>query len=137
MRVRVKLIENTVFLAETSSGHGVVIDTTPEHGGKNLGPSPMELILAGIAGCTAFDVAMILRKMRQNFKSLEVRAEAARRKEFPRVFTSIHLEYVVEGDVDEEKLKRAIELSQETYCSASNMVRKGGVLIKTSYKIIK
>ncbi|RLE66230.1 MAG: hypothetical protein DRJ38_02150 [Thermoprotei archaeon] len=137
MKVRVKLVEGMTFLAETLSGHGIIIDTKPEYGGKDLGPSPMELVLAGIAACTAFDIAMILRKMRQNFESLEVKASAERREEPPRVFTMVRIEYIVKGDVDEEKLKRVIKLSQEKYCSASIMVKKGGAVVETSYKIIR
>ncbi len=137
MKVSVKLVEGMTFIAETSSGHGIVIDTKPEYGGKNLGPTPMELVLTGIVACTAFDIAVILRKMRQRFESLEVKASAERREEPPRVFTRIHIEYIIKGEVEEEKLKRAIELSQEKYCSASNTVKKGGVVVETSYKIIR
>lgn len=137
MEAKVKLVEGLTFLAETGSGHGIVLDTSPEHGGKNLGPSPMELLLVGVAACTAFDIAIILRKMRQPLEGLEVRATAKRREEPPRVYTEIHLEYVVKGDVDEKKLQRAIELSRTTYCSASNNLEKGGTKITTSYKIIR
>jgi len=137
MEVKVRLVEGLTFLAETGSGHGIVLDTSPEHGGRNLGPSPMELLLVGVAACTAFDIAIILRKMRQPLEGLEVRATAKRREEPPRVYTEIHLEYVVKGDVDEKKLQRAIELSRTTYCSASNNLEKGGTKITTSYKIIR
>jgi len=76
MEVKVRLVEGLTFLAETGSGHGIVLDTSPEHGGRNLGPSPMELLLVGVAACTAFDIAIILRKMRQPLEGLEVRATA-------------------------------------------------------------
>ena len=137
MEAKVKLVEGLTFLAETGSGHGIILDTSPEHGGKNLGPSPMELLLVGVAACTAFDIAIILRKMRQPLEGLEVRAIAKRREEPPRVYTEIHLEYVVKGDIDEKKLQRAIELSRTTYCSASNNLEKGGTKITTSYKIVR
>ena len=137
MKVSVKLVEGLTFLAEIESGHGIVIDVKPEYGGNNLGPSPMEVVLAGIAACTAFDIAVILRKMKQDFQKLEVKAEATRRLDYPRTFERIHLEYVVRGNVEEKKLERAIGLSQDKYCSASNMVKIGGVEISTSYKIIK
>jgi len=137
MKVSVKLVEGLTFLAEIESGHGIVIDVKPEYGGNNLGPSPMEVVLAGIAACTAFDIAVILRKMKQDFQKLEVKAEATRRLDYPRTFERIHLEYVVRGNVEEKKLERAIRLSQDKYCSASNMVKIGGVEISTSYKIIK
>lgn len=137
MKVSVKLVEGLTFLAEIESGHGIVIDVKPEYGGSNLGPSPMEVVLAGIAACTAFDIAVILRKMKQDFQKLEAKAEATRRLDYPRTFERIHLEYVVRRNVEEKKLERAIRLSQDKYCSASNMVKNGGVEISTSYKIIK
>ncbi len=137
MEAKVKLVEGLTFLAETGSGHGIVLDTSPKHGGKNLGPSPMELLLVGVAACTAFDIAIILRKMRQPLEGLEVRATAKRREEPPRIYTEIHLEYLVKGNVDEKKLQKAIELSCTTYCSASNNLEKGGTKITTSYKVIR
>ena len=137
MKVSVKLVEGLTFLAEIESGHGIVIDVKPEYGGSNLGASPMEVVLAGIAACTAFDIAVILRKMKQDFQKLEAKAEATRRLDYPRTFERIHLEYVVRRNVEEKKLERAIRLSQDKYCSASNMVKNGGVEISTSYKIIK
>ena len=137
MEVKVRLVEGLTFLAETGNGHRIVLNTSPEHGGRNLGPSPMELLLVGVTACTAFDIAIILRKMRQSLEGLEVRATAKRRVEPPRVYTEIHLEYGVKGDVDEKKLQRAIELSRTTYCSASNNLEKGGTKITTSYKIIR
>ncbi len=136
MKVKVKLVEGLTSIAETESGHGVVIDTSEEHGSKNLGPTLMELLLAGVAACTAFDVALIPRKMRQPLEGLQVIARAKRREEPPRVFTEIHLEYVVKGRVNEEKVKRAIELSRTTWCSASNNLEKGGTRITYSYEII-
>lgn len=137
MEVRVRLIEGLTFLAESESGHALVIDAVKEHGGKGLGPTPMELILAGVAACTAFDVALLLRKMRQPLEGLEVVARGERREEPPRVFKRIHLEYVVKGDVDEDKVKRAIELSRETLCSASNNLEKGGTEITYSFKVLR
>jgi len=104
MKVKVKLVEGLTSIAETESGHGVVIDTSEEHGSKNLGPTLMELLLAGVAACTAFDVALIPRKMRQPLEGLQVIARAKRREEPPRVFTEIHLEYVVKGGLTRRKL---------------------------------
>ncbi|MCD6562926.1 MAG: OsmC family protein [Thermoproteales archaeon] len=87
MEIKVKLIDGLTFLAETASGHGIVLDTVSENGGKNLGPSPMELLLVGVAACTAFDIAIILRKMHQKFERLEVKAKGKQRKEPPRIYS--------------------------------------------------
>ena len=136
MKVRVKQVEGLTFIAETNSGHGIIIDTKKEYGGNGLGPSPMELLLTGVAACTAFDIVVLLKKMREPVESVEVIAKAERRKEYPRIFTNIHLEYIVKGEVKEEKLKKAIELSQTKLCSASNNLKNGGTIVTYTYKIL-
>ena len=125
MKIRVKWIEDVCFLAETESGHALVMDGAPEGGGRNLGARPMETVLAGTGGCTAYDVMTILRKARQPVKHCEVRIDADRAAEDPKVFTRIHFHFVVTGSgVRKEHVERAIHLSAEKYCSASIMLAK-------------
>jgi putative redox protein len=123
MKTRIKWVENVSFVGETGSGHAVVIDGAPEHGGRNLGMRPMELVLTGAAACTAFDVVMILKKGRQPVADCVVTAEAERANEEPRVFTRIHLVYAVAGrGLDPRQVERAVKLSKEKYCSATIML---------------
>lgn len=113
------------FVAETGSGHAVVMDGAPEAGGRNLGPRPMEMVLAGTGGCSAFDVVLILKKGRQAVTSCEVSLKAERAETDPKVFTHIHLHYRVKGrQLKPEAVARAIELSKDKYCSASIMIAK-------------
>lgn len=113
------------FIAETGSGHAVVMDGAPEAGGRNLGPRPMEMVLAGTGGCSAFDVVLILKKGRHAVTACDVRLQAERAPEDPKVFTRIHLHYRVKGkNLKPEAVSRAIELSKEKYCSASIMIGK-------------
>lgn len=125
MKVRVKWIGNVSFVAETESSHTIVMDGAPEGGGHNLGPRPMETVLAGTGGCTAYDVVTILKKARQQISDCVVEVDAERAPQDPKVFTRIHFHFVVTGErVDPEKVERAIELSAEKYCSASIMLGK-------------
>ena len=125
MKVRVKWIEQVSFLAETESGHAIVMDGAPEGGGRNLAPRPMETMLAGTGGCTAYDVVVILRKARQNILDCVVEVEADRAAQDPKVFTRIHFHFIVTGlGVDRKHVARAIELSADKYCSASIMLAK-------------
>jgi putative redox protein len=125
MKVRVKWNEGMSFVGETGSGHGLVIDGAPEHGGRNLGARPMELVLLGAAGCTAFDVVMILKKARQPIADCAVSADAERASVEPKVFTKIHLHYTVAGrGLDPRQVERAILLSKEKYCSATLMLAR-------------
>jgi len=111
------------FVAETGSGHAVVMDGAPEAGGRNLGPRPMEMLLAGTGGCTAFDIVLILKKGRHAVSGCEVRLKAERAEEDPKVFTKIHFHYKVKGyKLKPEAVERAIKLSKEKYCSASIML---------------
>jgi putative redox protein len=125
LRVRVKWIEQVSFLAETESGHSIVMDGAPDGGGRNLAPRPMETMLAGTGGCTAYDVVVILRKARQNITDCAVEVEADRAAQDPKVFTRIHFHFIVTGlGVDPKHVARAIELSADKYCSASIMLAK-------------
>ena len=120
MRTRVKWVENICFMAESGSGHAVVMDGSPDIGGKNLGPRPMEMLLMGAGGCTSVDVIMILQKSRQDVTDCEVEITAERADDHPKVFTRIHMHFTVSGrDLKPEVVDRAIKLSAEKYCSAS------------------
>ena len=125
MKIRVKWIERVSFLGETESGHAIVMDGAPEGGGRNLAPRPMETMLAGTGGCTAYDVVTILRKARQNLTDCVVEVEAQRASQDPKVFTRIHFHFIVTGkNIDRKHVARAIELSADKYCSASIMLAK-------------
>lgn len=117
--------EGVSFEAHTASGHKLIMDGAPEAGGSNLGPRPMELLLAGTGGCTAFDVVLILRKGRHDVTGCEVSLDATRAESDPKVFTRIHFHFTVTGrNLRQDVVKRAIELSKEKYCSASIMLAK-------------
>ena len=123
MKSRVKWIENVCFMAEADSGHALIMDGSPDIGGRNLGPRPMELLLMGAGGCTSVDVVMILQKSRQDVTGCEVEISAERAAEHPKVFTHIHMHFLVRGrDLKPEIVARAIKLSAEKYCSASIML---------------
>lgn len=123
MKGRVKWLDHMTFVGEAESGHAVVIDGSPEIGGRNMGLRPMEMLLLGLGGCTAFDVVMILQRGRQNITDLEVELHAERAEEPPKVFTGIHVHFIVTGDgLDESRVARAIDLSANKYCSASMML---------------
>jgi len=123
MKTRVKWLENVSFVVETGSGHTVVVDGAPEAGGRNIGMRPMELLLAGAAACTAFDVVWILKRARQPVADCVVDADAERAPEEPKVFTRIHLRYAVAGrGLDYKQVERAVKLSKEKYCSATIML---------------
>lgn len=122
MRCKVKWLDNMTFVGESGSGHAIVMDGAPEHGGRDMGVRPMEMLLLGLGGCTAFDVVMILNKSRQKFVDCDVEIEAERAEEVPKVFTRIHAHFVVSGKgLDPAKVKKAVNLSAEKYCSASKM----------------
>jgi len=113
------------FSAVVGSGHTVLMDGAPEAGGHNSAPRPMELLLAGMGGCTAFDVVMILKKARQAIHGCEVKLNAKRAETDPKVFTHIHLDYLVTGkDLDSARVTKAVELSHDKYCSATIMLAK-------------
>ena len=123
MKTRVKWVEGMSFVGETGSGHAAIIDGAPEHGGRNLGMRPMEMVLTGTAACTAFDVVLILKKARQPVTDCVVTAEAERAPQEPRVFTRIHLVYSVAGHgLNRPHVERAVKLSKEKYCSATIML---------------
>ncbi|GAB4116175.1 MAG: OsmC family protein [Sideroxydans sp.] len=123
MKVRVKWIEKMAFVGESESGHAVVMDASPEVGGRNLGPRPMEMLLLGTGGCSSIDVMSILTKMRQAVSDCYVEIAAERAESEPKVFTRIHLHFVVKGKgIKAEAVEKAVKLSAEKYCSASIML---------------
>ena len=123
MKARVKWVEDSLMVAESGSGHALVMDGPPEHGGRNLGVRPMEMLLLGLGGCTQFDVVHILRKGRHQITRCEVQLEAERAVSDPKVFTSIHVHFILAGQgLSEKVVQRAVSLSAEKYCSASLML---------------
>ncbi len=125
MKARVKLIEGVSFAGQSESGHTVVMDGSPEGGGKNLGVRPMEMLLLGLGGCSAYDVVHILRKGRQAVTDCVADLEATRADTDPKVFTRIHVRFTVTGKgLDPKRVEQAVRLSAEKYCSASLMLGK-------------
>lgn len=138
MKAKIKWVEEMTFVGESGSGHSVLMDGPPEHGGRNLGVRPMEMILLGLGGCTSFDVMHILKKARQPVADCVVELEAARAEAEPKVFTRIHVHFIVSGQgLKENQVKRAVELSAEKYCSASIMLGRAGVEITHDYEILE
>jgi putative redox protein len=124
------------FLAETGSGHVVAMDGAPDGGGRNLAPRPMEVVLAGTGGCTAYDVVLILRKSHQDIHGCNVTLKSERAEKDPKVFTKIHFHFTVRGrNLKPNLVERAIKLSHEKYCSASIMLEKTAELTH-SFEIV-
>ncbi|MCP4044128.1 MAG: OsmC family protein [Gammaproteobacteria bacterium] len=125
MKTRIKWVEDVTFMGESGSGHTVIMDGPPEEGGRNLGARPMEMLLLGMGGCTAFDVITILKKSRQSVTDCTVEIEAQRSDKPPKIFTRIHVHYLISGrSIKDSHVKRAVTLSTEKYCSASIMLGK-------------
>jgi putative redox protein len=125
MKARIKLAEGMTFVAESGSGHAVVVDANPDIGGRDLGPRPMELVLMGTGACSAVDVMLILRRSRQEVTDCVVDLEGDRATEDPKVFTRIHFHFVVSGrNLSPSHVERAIKLSKEKYCSATAMLSR-------------
>lgn len=125
MKARIKWIDDVSFIGESESGHALVMDGAPEGGGRNLGPRPMEMVLIGTGGCTAYDVVHILRKSRAPVEDCVLEIDADRASEDPKVFTRIHFHFVVTGrGLKTAQVERAVHLSAEKYCSASIMLGK-------------
>jgi len=138
MKARIKWVQDAMFLGESGSGHSVVMDGPEDHGGRNLGVRPMEMMLLGLGGCTSFDVMSILKKSRQDVVDCVAEIEAERADAVPSVFTKIHVHFVVKGrGLKEAQVKRAVALSAEKYCSASIMLEAAGVEITHDYEVIE
>ena len=137
MKARIKLTEGVTFVAESGSGHAIVIDGSPDVGGRNLGARPMETVLMGTGACSAIDVVLILRKARQAVTDCVVELEADRAEEVPQVFTRIVFRYRVTGKgLDRAQVERAVRLSKEKYCSATAMLAKTAA-IETEVEILE
>lgn len=137
MKINIKWVQDAMFVGESESGHAIVIDGPKEGGGRNLGARPMELLLMGMGACTAYDVVHILRKGRHDVIDCVVELDGERASTTPKVFTRIHVRYVVTGrNVKEEAVRRAVELTATKYCSASIMLGKV-VDISHSYEIVE
>jgi putative redox protein len=125
MRARIKWVEDVSFVGESDSGHAVVMDGAPDAGGRNIGMRPMELLLIGMGGCSSFDVVTILKKARQQITDCVAEITADRAVDTPKVFTRIHVHYIVSGKgLAANQVERAVKLSAEKYCSASVMLGK-------------
>ncbi len=137
MKARLKWIEGMSFVAESGSGHALVLDAAPDIGGRNLGPRPMELLLMGAGGCSGIDVMLILKKARQDVVDCVVEIEAERAESDPKVFTRLVFRYRVSGRaLSRSHVERAVALSKEKYCSASVMLGKTAA-IETAVEVIE
>ncbi len=135
MKARIKWVQDVMFVAESGSGHAVVIDGAPEAGGRNVGCRPMELMLMGLGSCSAFDVVTILRRGREKIVDCVVELAAERAATDPKVFTEIQMKYIVTGvGLDAKKVQRAVDLSAQKYCSATAIMAKTAQ-ITHSYEI--
>lgn len=129
MKCRVKWLDHMTFVGESGSGHAVVMDGAPEHGGRDIGFRPMEMLLLGVGGCTAFDVVSILKKSRQAITDCEAEIDSDRAEEIPKIFTRIHIHFIITGNsLDPVKVAKAVNLSADKYCSASKMLEKTAVM---------
>ena len=125
MNISVNWVNGMLMVGKSHSGHSITMDGPPEIGGDNLGVRPMEMLLLGVAGCTMIDVVTTLKKMRQELTHCETKVNAERADDHPKVFTDIHIHFLVKGnDLDSKKVEKAITLSAEKYCSASIMLGK-------------
>ncbi|MDE0949384.1 MAG: OsmC family protein [Candidatus Thioglobus sp.] len=125
MNLSVNWVDGMLMVGKSHSGHSITMDGPIEIGGENLGVRPMEMLLLGVAGCTMIDVVTTLKKMRQDLSHCETKISAERANEHPKVFTDIHIHFIVKGkDLDSKKVDKAIKLSAEKYCSASIMLGK-------------
>lgn len=125
MKARIKWVQDVMFVGESASGHAVVMDGSPEVGGRNLGVRPMELLLLGMGGCSSIDVVLILKKARQPVSDCVAELTAERAETDPKVFTRIHIHFIITGTgLSEKQVERAVQLSAEKYCSASIMLGK-------------
>ena len=125
MKARVKWVEDVCFMGESESGHAVILDGSPEIGGRNLGMRPMEMLLVSMGACSSIDVVTILKKARQEISNCVAEISAERAEEIPKVFTKIHVNFVVTGrGLNVAQVERVVKLSAEKYCSASIMLGK-------------
>ena len=125
MNISVNWVDGMLMVGKSHSGHSITMDGPPEIGGENLGVRPMEMLLLGVAGCTMIDIVTTLKKMRQELTHCETKVNAERADDHPKVFTDIHIQFIIKGKgLDSKKVEKAITLSAEKYCSASIMLGK-------------
>ena len=137
MNISCKWIDGMLMVGKSDSGHAIVMDGPPEIGGENLGVRPMEMLLLGMTGCTVIDVISTLKKMREDVVDCQTQVNADRSEEYPKVFTNIHVHFVLRGkQLNPLKVDKAIKLSAEKYCSASIMIGKTAI-ITHDYEIIE
>ena len=137
MNISVNWVDGLLMVGKSDSGHTITMDGPPESGGENLGVRPMEMLLLGVAGCTMIDVVTTLKKMRQDLSHLETKINAERATDHPKVFTDIHIQFILKGqDLDEKKVDKAITLSAEKYCSASIMLGETAT-ITHDFEVVK
>ncbi len=137
MEAKVTWHRNVSFVAESGSGHSTLVDGAPEHGGQNIGPRPMELILMGLGSCASFDVITILKKQRQTVSGCECSVRGDRANSVPSVFINAHLEFKILGtNLDVKKVEHAVNLAIEKYCSASKMFEDAGIELKHEVTIV-
>ena len=138
MQAKVKWVDDVMFVAESGSGHAVVVDGAIENGGRNKGMRPLELMALSVGSCSSYDVVTILKKARQKVASCEVEVTAKRADAVPAVFESIHLHFQVSGEnLKRDHVERAVVLSAEKYCSASIMLSNGGVVVTHEFELIE
>jgi putative redox protein len=138
MNARIKWVQDVMFVAESGTGHALVLDGAPAGGGRNMGMRPMELMVLSVGSCSSYDVVTILKKARQEITSCEAEVTAERVDATPAIFESIHLHFKLAGrNLSEKQVARAIELSAEKYCSASIMMKNAGVKVTHDFEIIQ
>ena len=138
MNARIKWVQDVMFVAESGTGHALVLDGAPAGGGRNMGMRPMELMVLSVGSCSSYDVVTILTKARQEITSCEAEVTAERVDATPAIFESIHLHFKLAGrNLSEKQVARAIELSAEKYCSASIMMKNAGVKVTHDFEIIQ
>jgi putative redox protein len=138
MQATIKWVDGRMFVGESGSGHSVIMDGPPDHGGRNMGVRPMEMLLLGVGGCSAFDVVDILQKGRHEIRHCTAELAAERVDAIPSVFSKIHLHFKVTGrNLPAAAVERAVKLSAEKYCSASIMLGKAGVEISHDFEVIE
>jgi putative redox protein len=138
MQATVKWVDGAMFVGESGSGHAVVMDGPPDHGGRNMGIRPMEMILLGVGGCSSFDLVQILQKGKNDIVDCIAEISAERVDAIPSVFSKIHMHFIVKGrGLKPSTVERAIKLSAEKYCSASIMLGKAEVEITHDFEVIE
>lgn len=137
LKAKITYVNGLQFVGEADSGHAIVMDGTPEAGGKNTGLRPMELLLVGIGGCSGMDVVSILKKKKQNISGFEINVNGEKADNYPKKFTGIDIEFVIKGkNISDEAVKKAVQISMEKYCSVKAAL-EGSAEIRYAYKIIE